>query len=496
MTGCSIPENRSMYDAILIGKDIDSLIAALALSCRGGRALLLADGDTPDGYAAAGCTFNIDPFPWTGLGNGESLLHRHMPPAVLQTMQPFLTPLNPALQIILPGHRLDIFSSPQRFLQELIREFPHKRSTLGAFLDAVSRADRSLKELLFAYPSLRPGTAKMYPRFLKMLALYRRDKSRGDRLLRVLNRDDDLRGVVGAELALLSHLFPADVKHSPLWPHVLSAPLQGVFYPLGGKQAVRTALEDLFARQGGVLLKGCTIERISRGSGFYQIEGRSGEEKLQCASANLVISTAWNNIDRLLQIDPRKARRLDGRLRRAEKKAHPFTLHMSIVDRGLPEKLCEYSALISDPRHPLQGLNFIFLELSRKGDEGRAPAGKRALSATVFLNESASGPSDGDLSDLAEKMLEQLDVFLPFLSENIDALDKSRCIDLFRQCGETASRRFRISRPSYLRLSTLPGITPFQNVYLTGKDLFANLGFQGDVLSGLNAATLSSGGTL
>jgi phytoene dehydrogenase-like protein len=259
---------------------------------------------------------------------------------------------------------------------------------------------------------------------------------------------------------------------------------------------VLEALEDLFIRQGGVLLRECAIDRISAKTGFYQIEGRAGQETLQCSARHLVVSNAWKNMDRLLQADERKSRRLVGHLGRSEKQLHPFTLYMSVFDKGLPEKMSEYSALIMDPRQPLQDLNFIFLELSRRGDLGRAPEGKRALSVTVFLNRAPSLCQDGELSDLADKLLQNLDGYLPFLSENIEFLAKDHCIELSRRCEETATHRYRIVRPPFLRLSTLSGETPLKNVHMTGKDLFAALGFQGEILSGLNAAGLSTGGPL
>jgi phytoene dehydrogenase-like protein len=484
-----------MYDTILIGKDVGTLMAALASSSQGRRTLLLSDGSDPAVYTGSGCTFNIDPFPWTGLGNGDSFLHFHLKNVILETILPFFVPLNPGLQIILPENRLDIFSGHKHLIQEVSREFPGREAKINALYEAVLHANRLLSKLIMDYPTLRPGTIKKSPGFLKNLALYLREKSRCDSIFRGI-RDDSMRLFFESQLAVLSNRHPVEWKYSPMLPHIITKPLRGVFYPLGGKQVVLDALEDLFVRQGGVLLKGSDIDRITVKTGLYQIEGRAGEEVLQFSSSHLIVSKAWKNMDRLLKADDRKARRFAGYLKRSEKQLHPFTLYMSVLDKGLPEKMSEYVALIPDKNKPLNDLNFIFAELSRREDYGRAPEGKRALSATIFLNKAPSNHQDGELSDLADKLLQNLDGFLPFLSENIDFLDIGQCIDLSRKFEVTATHRYRTLRHSLLHLSTLSSKTPLKNVYMTGKDIFPDLGFEGEVLSGLNAANLSTGGRL
>lgn len=484
-----------MYDTILIGKDVGSLIAALSSSSQGSRTLLLSDGNVPSVNTGSGCTFNVDPFPWTGLGNGDSFLRFHLKNVILQAILPLLVPLNPGLQIILPENRLDIFSDHERLIHEASREFPGEEVRIKAFYEAVSRANRLLSQLIMEYPSLRPGTVKRSPGFLKQLALYLREKSRCDSIFRDI-RDDSVRLFFECQSAVLSNGHPMEWKYSPMSPHIMSMPIQGIFYPFGGKQVVLDALESLFIRQGGILLKGCDIDRITAKSGVYQIEGHSGHEALQCSARHLIVSKAWKNMDRLLHADDRKARRFAGYLKRSEKQLHPFTLYMSVLDKGLPEKVSEYSVLILDKNKPLNDLNFIFIELSRRGDYGRAPEGKRAMSATIFMNKAPSKHQDGEVRDLADKILQNLDGFLPFLSENIDFLDIGQCIDLSCKFEETATYRYRILRRSILHLSTLSSKTPLKNVYMTGKDLFPDLGFEGEVLSGLNAANLSTGGLL
>jgi len=482
-----------MYDTILIGKDIGSLMAALTCVCRGHKTLLVGDGEPSEPYRASGCTFNADPFPWTGFDDNGSFLSVHLHKTIAQTLSSLLVPLNPGLQVIFPEHRLDIFTRREDLLHEISREFPAWEDRLCMLYDAVGRADQMLSRLIMAYPALRPGTLKKSPGFLKGIGLYLREKSRCDRIIRGF-RQDTLRLLFESQLAVFSNLHASGLRQAPLWPHTLSKPLLGIFYPLGGKRAVQKALEDLYTRLGGILLEGVTVDKIAAATRLYQIDIRSGPDQLQCSAKSLVVSRAWKNMSRLLNTEGRKAKRLNGHLSRSKKSLHAFTLHLCVLDRGLPERIAEYSALILDRQQPLLGHNFIFLELSRRNDTGRAPGDKRALSITVFLDRAPSEIPDAELFAWAEKILATLEGFLPFLSENIEFLDIAGCIERARVEEETAGHRYGIAPASFLRLSALPCKTPRKNVYWTGRDLYADLGFEGEILSGLNAAYFCTGG--
>ena len=100
-----------MYDIIVIGDDLSSHVAAATASWHGLKTLLVAETGTGGLNVLDDFVFNLDPVPATGLDPkqpagkilvrlGVSLPDGHE------------KPLNPAYQIILPGHRLDFFSDP------------------------------------------------------------------------------------------------------------------------------------------------------------------------------------------------------------------------------------------------------------------------------------------------------------------------------------------------------------------------------------------------
>ena len=85
-----------MFDVIVIGSDLSSLIAALLASRYGRKVLLLAESGLDDGLARSGYTFNVDPFPWSGFGVGQvfSRLLSEVNIPLPETSR--VSPLNPA----------------------------------------------------------------------------------------------------------------------------------------------------------------------------------------------------------------------------------------------------------------------------------------------------------------------------------------------------------------------------------------------------------------
>ena len=60
-----------MYDTIVIGNDLSSLVAAAVISHHGKKTALLSEGDAKHVYSDFGYTFNIDPLPLTGFGPAQ-----------------------------------------------------------------------------------------------------------------------------------------------------------------------------------------------------------------------------------------------------------------------------------------------------------------------------------------------------------------------------------------------------------------------------------------
>ena len=62
-----------MYDIIVIGRDLSSLIAALASARYGLRTILVNEGKLEMEHREAGYAFPIDPTPFSGIGEHQTV---------------------------------------------------------------------------------------------------------------------------------------------------------------------------------------------------------------------------------------------------------------------------------------------------------------------------------------------------------------------------------------------------------------------------------------
>jgi phytoene dehydrogenase-like protein len=159
----------------------------------------------------------------------------------------------------------------------------------------------------------------------------------------------------------------------------------------------------------------------------------------------------------------------------------------------MPERMSEYVVVIPDEQGSLYG-RLVFLETSATGDTGLAPAGKRSLSATVFLNRSPAELEDNVLEGVSQTILKRLRGFLPFLEENIEVMSVPESIRLCRLCAPVLNPKYRFKKMPDLGIFKLTGRTPLKNVFMTGGFMLPGLGFEGEVISGIQAGRLATGG--
>ena len=149
-------------------------------------------------------------------------------------------------------------------------------------------------------------------------------------------------------------------------------------------------------------------------------------------------------------------------------------------------------SISNDPAGDIRALTFV--TLSKPGDTRYAPPNKRALSATVFLEARQTEENSLDFKEIADNILKRLSIILPFLSENIDAIDIEGSARLSAQYHEVMSRKV-----SDRQIFPFPALRPSRtkakhNVLVTGGELCPTLGFTGELLSGVRAANQLSGG--
>ncbi|MEY4514052.1 MAG: hypothetical protein RLZZ450_6174 [Pseudomonadota bacterium] len=117
---------KNFYDAVLVGLDVQTLLAGALLSKRGFRVLLIGHGQPSPSYEVHGVRFPRAPF--TLVGHESPAMSRVFSELALKPLiQRRTRPLSPAFQVVLPGHRIDFGRDERAFSRELAREFPLAR---------------------------------------------------------------------------------------------------------------------------------------------------------------------------------------------------------------------------------------------------------------------------------------------------------------------------------------------------------------------------------
>jgi len=473
-----------MYDTIVLGNDPASLIAAGALANRGKKTLLLTMDNVPDFFSESGYKFDIDPLPWTGLNTGGvfNQLLAHL------GINPEASILNPALQIIFQNHRIDLCGNTEVDLKEMEREFPDDSANLAKFYCSAGTTASFASELIDKGLHLHPETAKDYIKLCQKIPwIIKNKRDFGTNLDNI--REQHITGkLLEAQILLLSNLDPRNM--SPIsFARTLSTSLNELSYPKGGKSHIISELEKKFGANGGVV-ESCSslvvdTERVIK----INMKSKGKDKDIPAIyGKNLVVSTKYEGLASLLEgtKDLSVFRKKYDRLKPS---FYPFTIHIGVHDKCIPEKMGVY-AVVSDETKSAENGNPLFLETSIPGDILRAPDGKRAMSITTFLKNPPSKFNNKALEKMAESMLKNLNSFLPFLNENIDFIDLEKSIYVSKSYQRTINLKYTMKKP-ILGMSFLTGKTPLKNVFLTGGMMMPGLGFEGEIMSGLNAAELA-----
>lgn len=479
-----------MYDAIVVGNDVSSLIAAVASVRAGLKTALLSDRDIADVYAESGYTFNIDPFPLSGFASAQTcerlFAKLDIPSSLLATIRI----QDPGLQIILPEHRIELFHDINVLLREMGREFPEEAGDIANFYSSVLTIGDLVNQLIEDNPFLYPRSFNEYWQFVKKIPFLTREKLTNVWSFRRACRNKAFRRVMETQLAILSNL-SRERAGSLFSAYIFSQPLRGLFYQVGGKTALMDGLRATFQSSGGTTVENCSVLRIISGKKI-SVDVRTDGNVSTLRGENLIVSTKWENL-RMLLLNDGKFQRLTRRLKHVNPVYYPFTLHMGVFDKGLPEKMAAFVAVVRDYDRSVMDNNLVFLETSAPDDNERAPAGKRAISATVFLKESPLKLNNHNLEETSMVILNHLDIFLPFYMENLDYINIEKSIELSRKNQGIINQKFVFRGTHFPGMKILSNRTPVSNIFITGGMLMAGLGFEGEIISGANAAALITG---
>lgn len=473
-----------MYDTLIIGRDLSSLVAALTSVRNGRKTVLIMEGNPDLVYRESGYAFPYDPRPLSGLADRQILSHLLGNTSPADELTTSTGIMNPAFQVVLSRHRIDLFQDQMLLINDLIREFPEEVQEINRFYRAVSKASRQVESWIKEDETDRSGFLR--DTISRLVRLPAAIASRSTLRIRGNGENEIFRRVVEAQLSFLSnlemegHVFPVSAAY------LLSLPMRGLYYPHGGIISLMTCLGRKYVEQGGILMDGCTVIRVAT-EPEVAVDLECAGSSSTLSGRTLIVSAQWEKLELLLPV--RKVLpRPDRLFTSIHPAAYPFCLHMGVHEEAIPERMAGHVLLLRDGTGPVTNRDLLFLQTSLPGEIDRAPSSRRAITATVYLADSPLLLSEQDLKTEAVRILESLEEFLPFLRDNIDYLCVEKSIYLSRRYQEIISRKYRSRRKLFFGMNTLSPQTRLKNVLLTGAILRAGLGIEGEIMAGMDAA--------
>ncbi len=468
-----------MYGLIVIGDDLSSYIAAAAASSQGIKTALITENGNGAVSFIGDLAFDTDATPLTGLGENQvcsSLLKN-------ARIHPDTSLIHPAFQVILPEHRLDFFNGKDELVAELAREFPVLEPEIKSFYDESFALSARVEKWIIEHPFIRPSGFKEVLDYGKLLPCWVKGIYYDIKLRKMMQKNAAFKKAMEALHFMLSFRTGAP---NALFSHFqYCAPLRGVYNFSPGKEDFFTYLIKIIETKGGVHLNHFEVIAVKKDKIIEVTYQDKNRNPFKIEADNLIVSTKWQNMH--IIIDRRKPFSFGDFIRPAKISRYPFTVHLGINPRCLPEKMARHVAVVCDMDKDIYDNNLIILD--KGAPEHKSGASKIPMSATVYLSDDEKIWSKECLNGTALSMIERLGDFLPFLAENIALIDIQDSINISQKQRNVVNPRYRIRKFFMTGLAAKNNKTKFGNIYLTGASLLTDIGFEGEIISGLNAAS-------
>ncbi len=394
-------------------------------------------------------------------------------------------PLDPIIQVVMPGVRLDLPVRSELFEQELKREFPALADNFVMLMDQVLQStNKGIEEALAEFPVIPPrkfkdsfshrGLATRLEEVVQPFVDVFEGLGRDPRAMAVVN-------AMGAGLAL-SPVQPGGVAHCRLLWHLRNGL---VHIDWGLDEIRRIFLEKIRQNSGEVRLNETVASMSSNWKGAINtltLE-RSGD-----TIGTALVALGMNPSEAMpLLPSGRKVKGFAEDLERYQPSHYVFTLNLGMDVDQVPEGMGHLVFNVLDPGKPLEGTNFLIVQTNpamepRSVQEGHDQA---VISVTAFMPAAAFDGTIEGLMNFGAAVIHALQQdLLPFL--RVDDVMQSIAAIRKRQADDEYFVDTRSLLPVYpqdpdkgLGLFTIPIQSAFKNVLNLGAEMTGGLGFEG-----------------
>lgn len=479
-------------DVIIVGTDLAGLIAGAFLAKRG-LSITVLNFEKDVSLEKK----NIQPNLITHLESRlfKSILGRL---SILDHELNVIRKLEIPYQVVLPGHRLDVYRDRDRFNREIQREFPVDSQKILSFYEGMDHFEAAVDSEALQDLILPKGLKKRwkFSKFVKATGL----NQRIDEYLRDLGSDNEVRSFLEGQLKFLctthsENPFTYQIAKTLSNEHCLLFDVRG-----GIGHLKRVFMEKIEACSGRIKNE-VQMESLSFEKNKIKAVKLGGFEGMVGCRYLL-----WNDEVRTLKQFLPKSFRSRGLLKKIQAIApryYHFSIQYQIDPEVIPVGMRENLLLIGDPKKELTGDNYLHLNLYHPAKDAQDP--RCYLTVSYLLPAQHLKEPVDFFENLHRSITDRLGQLIPFsegrlklsfpLQDKVPetdgmlfALEKGD-FDIFRE-NAVSNPIYEVLPKNFNDLFPLHNRTAFKNLFLTGPEILAALGFEGKFLLGLKTTDL------
>jgi C-3',4' desaturase CrtD len=480
-----------MYDIIVVGSGMGGMSAASLLASDGFRVLILEASHVPGGcsssYYRKGYTFEAGATTLIGFDENQPMraleekLNINIPKVAL----------NPSMKVYLGEKVITRWQDREKWIDEAIKHFG-EAAEQRAFWELSYRISDVVWRVSgknHFFPPLNAGD------WVSLLKNDPRDLWVLPHALKSVRKTAVDIGISNPEFYqfLDEQLIISAQSKSEETPFLFGAPAITYtnytnYYVPGGLLEMVRALQKYIEQQGGRINTKERVLSIDKSEGYYRVN----TSKNRTYVAPTVISNipVWN------MEDITQGEVSDYFKKESEKYNEAWGAYtMGVVtDDFYPDGMSIHHQVHLNGNDKIEGLasDSIFVSMSKRGDDGRAPEGDRVLNISTHTSPeywfNLNGQYENRKEEVQNQILKVLKEKLPFFKDaEIKMAFSSTPVSwsnwIFRKKGRVGGIPQSMSRSF---LDWTPNKTPFEGLYLCGDTVFPGQGIPGVTLSGFN----------
>lgn len=493
----SLSPPDSTFDAIVIGSGIGGLVTATQLAAKGASVLVLESYLIPGGSAGyferQGYRFDVGASMIFGFGqHGTTNLLTRALQAVNVSLETIPDPVQ--IHYHLPdGLALKVHKDYEKFLQELIAQFPHEQDGIRRFYDECWRVFNCLNVMeLLSLEEPRYLLRIFLQQPLACLGLVKYLPQNAGDIARRYISDPALLKFIDMECYCWS-VVPADRTPMINAGMVFSdRHYGGINYPKGGVGQIAQKLVEGLEKCGGQIQYKARVTKILQTNGrAIGVELASG--KIYTAKRIISNATRWDTFEKLIPAAqmPSSERRWQ---RRYQKSPSFLSLHLGVKAEALPIGTECHHILLEDWDRMEAAEGTIFVSIPTLLDPSLAPPGHHIihtftpswvddwqhLSPTEYKSRKKAA---------ADRLIQRLERIFPQLSAHLDYLEIGTPRTHRRFLGRDDGTYGPIPRRKLAGLLGMPfNRTSVPGLYCVGDSTFPGQGLNAVAFSGFACA--------